>query len=193
MYKVAILASGGGSNALEIINHFSNSTLAQIDLVVSNNLNAGVQNHALNHNIDFKVFEKDVWRNNPEIIRDELKSRKIDLIVLAGFLLLVPRVLIQAFPNRILNIHPALLPDFGGKGMYGHHVHKAVKASANKESGITIHLVNEKYDEGEIIFQAKTSINEIDTAETIQKKVLAVEHEWYPKVIASFLKERMNK
>ena len=193
MYKLAILASGGGSNALEIINHFKDSALARIDIVVSNNLNAGVKNHALNHNIDFMVFEKEVWRNNPEIIRDELKSRKIDLVVLAGFLLLVPPVLIQAFPNRILNIHPALLPEFGGKGMYGHHVHKAVKASANKESGITIHLVNEKYDEGEIIFQAKTPIDDTDTAETIQKKVLAVEHEWYPKVIASFLKERMNK
>lgn len=193
MYKVAILASGGGTNALEIINHFKDSTLGSIDLIVSNNLNAGVKNHALNHNIDFKVFARDVWRESPEIIRDELKDRNIDLIVLAGFLLLVPSVLIQAFPNRILNIHPALLPEFGGKGMYGHHVHNAVKASANKESGITIHLVNEKYDEGEIIFQAKTPIDESDTAETIQKKVLAVEHHWYPKVIDSFLKERMNK
>lgn len=193
MYKVAILASGGGSNALEIINHFNASNLARIDLVVSNNRSAGVKVHALNHNIDFKVFERDIWKTNPEIIRDELKNREIDLIVLAGFLLLVPPVLIQAFPNRILNIHPALLPEFGGKGMYGHHVHEAVKASANKESGISIHLVNEKYDEGEIIFQAKTSIDEPDTAETIQKKVLALEHEWYPKVIASFLKERMNK
>lgn len=192
MYKVAILASGGGTNALKIINHFKNSTLASIALVVSNNLNAGVKNHALNHNIDYKVFERDVWRNNPEIICAELKSRNIDLVVLAGFLLLVPPVLIQAFPNRILNIHPALLPEFGGKGMYGHHVHEAVKASANKESGITIHLVNEKYDEGEKIFQAKTPIDETDTAETIQKKVLALEHAWYPKVIASFLKERMN-
>lgn len=193
MYKVAILASGGGSNALKIINHFKDSTLASIDIVVSNNLNAGVKNHALDHNIEFKVFGKDIWKDNPEIICDELKSRNIDLLVLAGFLLLVPPALIRAFPNRILNIHPALLPEFGGKGMYGHHVHEAVKASANKESGITIHLVNEKYDEGEIIFQTKTPIDEQDTAETIQKKVLAVEHEWYPKVIASFLKERMNK
>ena len=193
MYKVAILASGGGSNALEIINHFNDSTLARIDLVVSNNRNAGVKVHALNHHIDFKVFERDVWKANPEIIRDELKNRAIDLVVLAGFLQLVPPILIQAFPNRILNIHPALLPEFGGKGMYGHHVHEAVKASAKKESGITIHLVNEKYDEGEIIFQAKTSINETDTAETIQKKVLALEHEWYSKVITSFLEERMNK
>src|SRR5690554_3086001 len=192
MYNVVIIASGGGSNALQIIKHFEKSSIARIDLIVSNNSNAGVRNHALNHNIDFIVFDKNVWHNNPEAIRDELTHRKIDLIVLAGFLLLVPPVLIRAFPNRILNIHPALLPQFGGKGMYGHHVHKAVKASGKKESGITIHLVNEKYDEGEIIFQAKTPIDADDTAETIQKKVLAVEHEWYPRVIASFIKERMK-
>ncbi len=132
------------------------------------------------------------WRNNPEEILGLLENAQVDLIILAGFLLLIPDLLIKSFSNRILNIHPALLPDFGGKGMYGMNVHKAVKAAEKKESGISIHLVNEKYDDGEILFQAKVQIDQNDDVETIQGKVLSLEHEWYPKIIERFIKERLN-
>lgn len=192
MYKVAIFASGSGSNALKIINFFKKSDLAQVVLVLSNNENAGVKQHANAHNIDFKYVKNDIWRNNPEQIVSLLEDAKVDLIILAGFLLLIPDLLIKSFSNRILNIHPALLPEFGGKGMYGMNVHKAVKAEAKKETGMTIHLVNEKYDDGEILFQAKVLIDEEDDAESIQKKVLNLEHEWYPKIIERFIKERLN-
>lgn len=193
MYNIAIFASGTGSNALKIINYFKNSQLAKVVLVVSNNKNAGVENHAVDNLITYRYYERSIWKNSPEQILQDLKDEHIDLIVLAGFLLLVPHGLLKAFPDKIINIHPALLPEFGGKGMYGNHVHLAVKASAKKESGITIHLVNEKYDEGEILFQAKTPVDSNDTAEDIQRNVLKLEHEWYPKIIESFIKERLGK
>ena len=193
MNNIAIFASGTGSNALKIINYFKNSNLAKVVFIVSNNKNAGVKNHAFNNKIDFQYYEKSIWKSNPEKIVSDLNEKKIDLVVLAGFLLLIPQALLKAYPCKIINIHPALLPEFGGKGMYGSHVHEAVKASAKKESGITIHLVNEKYDEGEIIFQARTPIHENDTAQDIQKNVLELEHNWYPQVIESFLKERLAK
>ena len=191
MYNIAIFASGTGSNALKIINYFKNGDVAKVVFIVSNNKNAGVKNHALNNQIGFQYYEKSIWKSNPEEIVNDLKEKKIDLIVLAGFLLLVPQPLLRAYPNKIINIHPALLPEFGGKGMYGNNVHEAVRASAKNESGITIHLVNEKYDDGEIIFQARIPIHENDTAQDIQKNVLELEHNWYPQVIARFLKERM--
>lgn len=193
MYNIAILASGTGSNALKIIDYFKNSDLAHVVFIASNNLNAGVKTHADNNQIEFQYYEKSIWKSNPDQIVSDLNQKNIDLIVLAGFLLLVPQAFLKAYPNKILNIHPALLPEFGGKGMFGRHVHEAVKASAKKESGITIHLVNEKYDEGEIIFQAHTPIDEDDSSQDIQKKVLKLEHQWYPKVIERFLIERMDK
>lgn len=193
MYNIAIFASGAGSNALKIIDYFKSSDVAKVAFIVSNNKNAGVKSHALNNQIGFQYYEKFIWNSDPEEIVCDLKEKKIDLIVLAGFLLLVPQPLLKAYPDRILNIHPALLPEFGGKGMYGKHVHEAVKASAKKESGITIHLVNEKYDEGEVVFQARTPVHENDTAQDIQINVLELEHIWYPQVIESFLKERMEK
>lgn len=191
MYNIAIFASGTGSNALKIINHFKNSKIAKVVLVVSNNKNAGVKTHAINNEIDYQYYDKSLWKSNADAIVEDLNEKDIDLIVLAGFLLLIPEALLKAFPDRILNIHPALLPDFGGKGMYGHHVHEAVKASAKVETGITIHLINEKYDEGRILFQARTAVAEADSADDIQKNVLKLEHEWYPLVIERFLKENM--
>ena len=192
MYKIAIFASGTGSNALKIIQHFSNSPIAKVALIVSNRENAGVKTHASANKIAFNYYKKEVWHANPQIIVNDLIAEQIDLIVLAGFLLLVPNKLIAEFPDRILNIHPALLPEFGGKGMYGRHVHEAVRAAEKHESGITIHLVNEKYDEGEIIFQAKTPISAADTASVIQQKVLKLEHQFYPEVIETYLKDRIS-
>jgi phosphoribosylglycinamide formyltransferase-1 len=123
-----------------------------------------------------------------EKLLQELKDRQVDFIVLAGFLWLIPSYLVKAFPNKILNIHPALLPKYGGKGMYGHHVHEAVKAAGEVESGMTIHYVNEHYDEGNIIFQSKCALEKDDSAEEIARKVLSLEHLYYPKVIEEVLK-----
>lgn len=191
MYNIAIFASGTGSNAQKLINYFKKSDIAKVVFIVSNNKNAGVKTHALNNQIEFQYYEKSIWKNNAQEIVNDLRQKNIDLIVLAGFLLLVPQALLSAYPNKILNIHPALLPEFGGKGMYGRYVHEAVKAAAKKESGITIHLVNEKYDEGEVLFQAQTPLAVSDTAEDIQKKVLRLEHTWYPKIVEDFLKQQM--
>lgn len=190
MYKIAIFASGTGSNALEIIKHFKDSETAKVGLIVSNNPKAGVQHHASTYNIPYILIDRSTWSQSPQEVIDILVENEIDLIVLAGFLQLIPIKLISAFPDRILNIHPALLPQFGGKGMYGSHVHHAVKEAGCRETGISIHLVNERYDEGRIIFQTKIDLDENDTAEVIQKKVLALEHQWYPQVIEQFLKEQ---
>lgn len=192
MYTIAIFASGGGSNALEIIKHFVNSKSIRVGLIVSNNPKAGVKNHALTYGIPYKVISRSIWTDTPQVLIDLLAEKKIDFIVLAGFLQLIPKDLISAFPNRILNIHPALLPQFGGKGMYGLHVHNAVKASGCRESGISIHLVNEKYDDGKIIFQARVAIAENDTPDIIQKKVLALEHKWYPQVIEKYIEQQFQ-
>lgn len=182
MKNIAIFASGGGSNARKIIEHFENSDLAQVVLVVSNKKDAGVLDIARAHHIPTHLINRAYFYDSKEILA-VLDECKIDLIVLAGFLWLVPGYLIEAFPRKIVNIHPALLPLFGGKGMYGAHVHAAVKAAGMKESGITIHYANEQYDAGDIIFQATCALNEEDTPETIARKVLALEHEYFPKVI----------
>ncbi len=187
MYKIAILASGSGSNARKIMEHFANSNVGQVSLVVTNRKNAGVLSHAADFSIPTKYFFKDVWANSPEEILSALHEYNIDFIVLAGFLLKVPDLLVDRYPNRVVNIHPALLPKYGGKGMYGHHVHEAVKAAGENESGMTIHFVNHHYDEGGIIFQAKTAIDADETADDIQKKVLALEHAHYPAVIEETL------
>ncbi len=187
MYKIAILASGSGSNARKIIEHFANSSVGQVSLVITNRKSAGVLDHAADFSIPTKYFFKDVWSQNPEEILETLREYQIDFIVLAGFLLKLPELLVDHYPNRVVNIHPALLPKYGGKGMYGHHVHEAVKAAGESESGMTIHFVNHHYDEGGIIFQAKVSISPEDSAEAIQKKVLALEHTHYPAVIEETL------
>lgn len=187
MKNIVIFASGGGSNARKIIEHFQDSMTARVALVVSNKKDAGVLEIAAAHQIPTFLLTRADFYETKEILKI-LDEYRIDFIVLAGFLWLVPGYLIRAFPKKIVNIHPALLPLFGGKGMYGGYVHAAVKAAGAKESGITIHFANEQYDAGDIIFQATCALDENDTPETIARKVLALEHEHYPKVIEKLIK-----
>lgn len=190
MDNIAIFASGSGSNALKILKHFENSDLARVKIIFTNRKNAGVLQHAEENSVVWKYFPKEDWITSPSKILQELKVFGIDYIVLAGFLLKIPDQIITAFAEKILNIHPALLPDFGGKGMYGMHVHQAVFNTRKAETGITIHLINSKYDDGRIIFQEKVAVKKGDTPESIQKKVLALEHQWFPEVIEKYIKER---
>lgn len=184
--NVAIFASGEGTNAQTIIDYFKSSQKVKIALVVSNKSTANVLNRAKNNNIPTLIIDKHSFSETNDVI-DVLKKSNIDLIVLAGFLWMIPENLIKAFPNKIVNIHPALLPKFGGKGMYGMNVHKAVIEAKEKESGISIHFVNEKYDEGKIIAQYKCEVLENDTAESLAQKIHQLEHEHFPKVIGNIL------
>ena len=185
-YKIAIFASGGGSNAEQFFKYYKENDLANITLVLSNKKNAYVIERAKSHHLPVKIFNKEDFYKTSSIL-DLLKRYKIDVVVLAGFLWKIPNNLIKAFPNKIINIHPALLPKYGGKGMYGIHVHAAVIAANEKESGITIHLVNENYDEGKILAQKKCPVLENDTPEILAKRVLKLEHEFYPKVVEVLL------
>ncbi|MGE0076822.1 MAG: phosphoribosylglycinamide formyltransferase [Bacteroidales bacterium] len=185
MSNIAILASGSGSNTENIANYFSNNSQIKIRLIATENPSAFVIERAKRLNIDHKVFTMEELKNGSFL--DVLKSYSIDFIVLAGFLKLIPENFINAFPNRIVNIHPALLPQYGGKGMYGDRVHRAVIANRESESGITIHYVNSKYDEGGVIFQAKCTIDSSDNAETLAQKVHQLEYEHYPKVLEQIL------
>ena len=189
--KIAILASGSGSNAEKIIHYFKNSELAEVVCVISNRKNTGVLERARKAEINTQVFSKSEFEIAKPVIR-YLNQKEAEIIVLAGFLLKIPSLLITKFPDRIINIHPALLPKYGGKGMYGHFVHEAVLANKDVQSGITIHLVNENYDEGNIIFQTSCDINPNMTAEEIAAKVLLLEHQHYPKVIEEYITE-VNK
>ncbi len=184
--NIAVFASGAGSNAQKIIEHFAGHTGIRVALVVSNKANAGVLSIASKNNIPSLIIEKDVFFKGNAYV-DELKSASINFIVLAGFLWKIPQRLLEAYPNKIINIHPALLPKYGGKGMYGHHVHEAVLSNKEKESGITIHYVNDKFDEGEHIFQAKCEVKEDDTAESLAKRIHELEHANYAKIIESTL------
>ena len=180
--QLAIFASGAGSNAKKIIEYFRGNPLIQVSLIVSNRPDAGVLQIAETEHIPAMVIEKEkFFRGNGYV--EELQEKKIGFIVLAGFLWKIPSSLIRAFPGKIVNIHPALLPKYGGKGMYGAHVHEAVIAAKEKESGITIHYVDELYDHGKVIFQATCKVNEQDTAETLAAKIHLLEHEHFPKVI----------
>lgn len=184
--NIAIFASGEGTNAQTIIDYFKTSNQVKIALVVSNKSTANVLNRAKNNNIPTLIVNKHSFCETNEVI-DLLKKANIDLIVLAGFLWMIPENLIKAFPNKIVNIHPALLPKFGGKGMYGMNVHKAVIEAKEKESGISIHFVNEHYDEGKIIAQYKCEVEESDTAETLANKIHELEHKCFPKAIEALL------
>jgi phosphoribosylglycinamide formyltransferase-1 len=186
--RIAIFASGNGSNAEEIIKHFQDSESIEVVLLLSNNPNAYALERARRYNIPALAFSRSDFVETDHVL-SWLREKDVTHIVLAGFLWLIPRALIQAYPDRIINIHPALLPQYGGKGMYGMKVHEAVKAAGAKESGITIHLVNEHYDEGEIIFQGKCSLNENCTAEDIAKQVHALEYEHYPRVIERWIND----
>jgi phosphoribosylglycinamide formyltransferase-1 len=179
---IAVFASGGGSNARRIIEHFAGSDEADVALVVSNKADAGVLNIAKEYGIPTLIIQRKAFYETENIL-DDLREYHIDFIALAGFLWLVPAYLVAAYPDKMVNIHPALLPQYGGKGMYGHFVHEAVKAANETESGITIHYVNTRYDEGSYIFQAKVGLSPEDTPEIIAQKVLALEHRYFPKVI----------
>ena len=186
MKSIAIFASGNGTNAERIIRYFKERKTIEVELVLTNNPGAGVLERAENLGVETVVFDRKSFRESDTIVR-LLKERQIDLIVLAGFLWLVPANLLNAFDNRIINIHPALLPKFGGKGMYGNHVHEAVLSSGEKESGISIHYVNEKYDDGQIIFQEKVALEEGETPESLATKIHHLEYEHFPKVIERLL------
>jgi len=183
--KLAILASGSGSNAEKIMEYFQDSKKAQIALVATNKPDAFVLERA--RKFEVPTFTFTGKEMDAGLLLQKLQKEKIDWVILAGFLLKIPEDLIRAFPDRMVNIHPALLPKYGGKGMYGSLVHEAVKSSGDTETGITIHLVNEHYDEGKIIFQAATQVLEGDTPETIAEKVHALEHRYFPEVIGSLV------
>jgi len=185
-YRIAIFASGNGSNAQRIAEYFSEKSIATVALIISNKTDAYVLERAKTLNIPSYCFSKNQFLEGDEILA-LLQEYQIDFIVLAGFLLLIPQKLIQAYPNAIINIHPALLPKFGGKGMYGNHVHQAVIAAKEKESGITIHFVNEKYDDGVPVLQATCPVLENDTPESLAKKIHQLEYDFYPKTIEQIL------
>ena len=187
--RIAIFASGGGSNADKICSFFETHPDIRVELIVSNKPEAGVLKVADRHGIASVYISKKYWQH-PEIILPVLETSDITHIVLAGFLSLIPGWFIEAYKNRIINIHPALLPQHGGKGMYGHHVHEAVKLSGELITGITIHEVNEHYDEGKVIFRKEVEIDAEDTPEEIARKVLHVEHMYYPQVIEGWIKSQ---
>ena len=186
--RIAIFASGSGSNAQKLMEHFKRSTDTEISLVLTNNADAYVLQRADNFEIPSHIFDKHEFYKTDEII-DLLKNLDIDFIVLAGFLWLIPKNLIAAYPGRIINIHPAILPKFGGKGMYGDHVHNAVIASGESEGGITIHYVDENYDEGEYIYQARYKIDKNDNLEMVKFKGQQLEHLHYPRIVESIVKK----
>jgi phosphoribosylglycinamide formyltransferase 1 len=188
MTNIAVFASGSGSNAQRLIEYFKNSDDIKVKILLSNNKNAYALERAKNLEVPTLVFDRKSFCETDQIV-EKLKEENISWIVLAGFLWLIPKNLVKAFPNRIINIHPALLPLYGGKGMYGHFVHEAVIAAKDKETGITIHFVNENYDEGQIIFQSRCSVEPIDTAETIAKKVQLLEHEHFPMVVENLIRK----
>ena len=185
--RIAIFASGSGTNAEQIILRFQKHDSIEVALVLSNKADAFVLERAKKFGVPSKVFNRQQFRETDEVL-NWLAENRITHIVLAGFMWLMPENIIKAYPNKIMNIHPALLPKFGGKGMYGHHVHEAVKAAGEKETGITIHLVNEKYDEGKVLFQASTPLTSSDTPETIANKVHALEYKYYPEQIEKWIK-----
>jgi len=185
MKRLAIFASGNGTNAEEIIKHFAKHDEIEVACVMSNKKDAYVLERANNHKIPTQTFTKSELSDG--VVTAELKKHSVDFVILAGFLLLIPQNLLQAFTNRIINIHPALLPKHGGKGMYGEHVHKAVKAHGDSETGITIHLVNEEYDKGKVLFQKSVEVLKDDTPASIASKVHRLEYAHYPRVIEQFV------
>ncbi|MBI9038265.1 MAG: phosphoribosylglycinamide formyltransferase [Bacteroidales bacterium] len=188
MKNIAIFASGNGTNAQRITEYFSDNPNINVCLIITNNKDAFVLQRAKKLNIPSIYFNRRDFYET-EKINDILKQNSVDLIVLAGFLWLIPLKLIKEFNGKIINIHPALLPKFGGKGMYGDKVHKAVIESCEKESGISIHFVNEKYDEGKIIFQKKIAIQSNDNLESLAKKIHQLEYKYFPQVIENMLND----
>ncbi len=187
MKNVAIFASGEGTNAENLFNYFSNDKRVKIKLVVTNSDTAGVVARAEKYKKNVQIISKIALQEYTSQIIEFLQTEKIDIIVLAGFLLKIPEAFVKAFPNQIINIHPSLLPKYGGKGMYGMNVHKSVIENKESESGITIHYVNEEYDKGEIILQAKCDVNESDSPETLAANIRKLEFEFLPKAIEKII------
>jgi phosphoribosylglycinamide formyltransferase-1 len=181
MKRIVIFASGSGSNAENIIRFFNNTKTAKVTNVLCNNADAKIFDRCKNLDINCLLINKNDFSTSDTVLN--ILKNEADFIILAGFLWRIPQKIVTAFPKKIMNIHPALLPKYGGKGMYGMHVHKAVKENNEEETGITIHYVNENYDEGAVIFQAKTALNSLDTEETIAKKIHLLEQRYFPKVI----------
>lgn len=184
--RIALFASGSGTNAEKIFKKFQNHNLAEVALLLSNNPEAYALKRAEKFDVPTRVFNRKTFRETANIVTF-LRSEQIDLIILAGFMWLIPENLVKAFPNQIINIHPALLPKYGGKGMYGMHVHQAVKDNKETETGITIHYVNEHYDEGQIIFQASCTLEPSDSPNDIATKVHQLEYKHYPNVIENLI------
>lgn len=190
--NIAIFASGSGSNAENITNYFKERKDVSIKLIISNKKDAYVHQRAVKMGIDSVTFSKNSFENTDEVLNC-LEKNEIDFIVLAGFLLKVPQNIIEAYPQKIVNIHPALLPKFGGKGMYGDNVHKAVVAAGELESGITIHYINENYDEGNVIYQAKCDVLPVDTYEDVAEKVHQLEYLHFPEIIDKVLSDTIKR
>jgi phosphoribosylglycinamide formyltransferase-1 len=180
MVNIALFASGNGTNAERLINYFSDSKQVKIKLVITNNEKAGIVEKAIFYKKNLQLISKATLSDYSDQFIDFLKTEEVDLIILAGFLLKIPKQLVVAFQNRIINIHPSLLPKFGGKGMYGKLVHEAVIKSGEKKSGITIHYVNEEYDEGKIILQQSCEISDNETVNTLEKKIHELEYTFLP-------------
>ena len=189
--RIVIFASGNGTNAENIIKYFQKTSFAKVVLVLSNKKNAKVLNRAEKLNVQAHSFSKEELLSEEGVLKTLQKSNP-DLIVLAGFLLKFPEHIIKEFPYKVINIHPALLPKYGGKGMYGNFVHEAVLKNKEVETGISIHYINENYDEGAIIFQKSVEICLEDTADTIAEKIHKLEHEWFPKIIEEVLSPHSN-
>ena len=181
-HKIAILVSGTGTNAINIIEYFEKNSVADVVLVISNKTDALAVEKAQNKGVKTVVFNNESFKKSG-VVLDYLMSQSVDFIVLAGFLIKISNDIIHAYPNKIVNLHPSLLPKYGGKGMYGKRVHRAVIEAQESESGISIHFVNKEYDEGAIIFQAKVSVEKGDSVEVLTKKIQQLEHRFFPKVI----------
>lgn len=186
MNKIAILASGSGTNAERIMEHFAGSALAQVVLVASENREAYALERARRRGVEAMAFSMAELGDGGLLA--ELQRRGVDFVVLAGFLKLVPQAMVEAFPRRMVNIHPALLPKYGGRGMYGHHVHEAVLAHGERRSGITIHYVNGVYDSGDVILRAECPVLPDDTPDTLAERIHSLEHQHYPAVIEHLLR-----
>lgn len=185
MHSLVIFASGSGTNSNAIIEYFKTNGKARVSLIVCNKATAGVLDIAKREEIPFLIVDKTTF--NQTLMIEQIKDHQPSLIVLAGFLWKIPDALIHEYPGKIINIHPALLPSYGGKGMYGHHVHNAVIDARDKESGITIHYVNEHYDEGNVIVQARCTVNAGDSADSLAKRIHKLEHFYYPRAIEFLL------
>lgn len=184
--KIAILASGNGTNAQQISEYLAANSAIEVDCIVYNRRDAYVAQRAAALGIESKYFNRKDFLESSRVL-DYFRGRNVDYLILAGFLLLVPPNLLEAYPDKIINIHPALLPNYGGKGMYGHHVHEAVIANHERESGITIHLVDNRYDHGRILFQAKCTLTPLDTVDTLAEKIHILEKTWFPPVVEAFV------